>query len=557
MANQKEMTVPDIGGATDVDVIEILVNEGDAIEKDTPLITLESDKASMDIPAQDSGIVQKIKLKVGDKVSEGDVILMISQDEKSQSSAANNDEQADHKAETATKKDDKKPEQSAEQGNHEPKEEPIHVPDIGGASQVDVIDVLVSEGDEIAKDTPLITLESDKASMDIPAPKSGQVKALQIKVGDKVSEGDVILSLLTADGKDSVTKEMDNKSAKEAHSDNDKALSGQAKDLQEGKAIEPALQEKEKQSQEIALTPGEDEAAIPAGPAVRRIAHEFGVNLANVRGTGRKSRITKEDIQRFVKAKLQEKPTSGALALPEAPSVDFSKFGEIEVKPLNKIKRLTGVNVHRSWVSIPHVTQFDEADITELEAFRKSQAETTKKEGYKLTLLAFVCKVVSKALEAYPQFNSSLDKSSENLIVKHYYNIGVAVDTPNGLVVPVIKDVNRLSVGDIAKEMARLSLKAREKGLMPADMSGGCMTISSLGGIGGTAFTPIVNSPEVAILGLSRSFMKPVYQDGTFVPRLMLPLSLSYDHRVIDGAEAARFSRYISDSLGDIRKIIL
>ncbi|HDU4147745.1 TPA: 2-oxo acid dehydrogenase subunit E2, partial [Legionella pneumophila] len=276
-----------------------------------------------------------------------------------------------------------------------------------------------------------------------------------------------------------------------------------------------------------------------------------------VQGSGRKSRITKEDLQNYIKVRLNEKTTSGGFSLPSNPAIDFSKFGSIETKPLNKIKKLTGANVHRSWITIPHVTQFDEADITDLEAFRKSESESTKNQDYKLTLLAFVCSVVCKALHAYPQFNASLDASGENLIYKKYYNIGIAVDTPNGLVVPVIKNVDKLSVIDIAKEMSRLSTKAREKGLTPIDMSGGCFTISSLGGIGGTAFTPIVNSPEVAILGLSRSTIKPIYDNKEFKPRLMLPISLSYDHRVIDGAEAARFTRFLCDCLGDIRRVLL
>ena len=296
-----------------------------------------------------------------------------------------------------------------------------------------------------------------------------------------------------------------------------------------------------------------------AGPAVRRLAFELGLSLEEVQGSGRKSRITKEDIQHYVKSRLRETGGNNGLSLPAAAQIDFSQFGETEIKPLNKIKRLTAVNLHRSWVTIPHVTQFDEADITSLEAFRKSEVIGAPQASYKLTILAFVCKVVSKALVTFPQFNASLDAAGENLIYKHYVNIGIAVETPNGLVVPVIKGVKNLSVVDIAKEMSRLSGKARDKTLMPGDMNAGCFTISSLGGVGGTAFTPIVNAPEVAILGLSRSSIKPVYCQETsqFKPRLMLPLSLSYDHRVIDGAEAARFTRFLADHLSDIRKVLL
>jgi len=425
-------------------------------------------------------------------------------------------------------------------------EQKILVPDIGGATGVDVIEILVKIGDVISKDSPLITLETDKATMDIPSPMAGVVQSLSVKVGDKLSEGDVILSVETTEA------------LPKAKSEDIPPVAQEPAPKVDNTPSEPTPSAPEK-SVTVILEPADlgTEAFVSAGPAVRRLARELGVNLSLVKGSGRKSRIAKEDVTQYVKNKINETPSAGGFAFPAAPLIDFTKFGEIDVKPLNKIKRLTGVNVHRSWVTIPHVTQFDEADITALEHFRKNEAEHAKAQGAKLTLLAFVCKVISKALAVYPQFNASLDASGENLIYKHYFNIGIAVETPNGLVVPVIKQVDTLSVIDIAKEMAHLSSKARDKGLMPADMSGGCFTISSLGGIGGTAFTPIVNSPEVAILGLSRSSMKPVYEDGEFKPRLMLPLSLSYDHRVIDGAEAARFTRYVSESLSDIRRILL
>lgn len=444
-------------------------------------------------------------------------------------------------------------------------EKEIKIPDIGGASHVDVIEILVKEGDRIESDTPLVTLESDKASMEIPSPAAGLVKSIKIRLGDKVSEGDVILTMeeegvaAVSAAKPDVTEVNDSK---------DKASSAAADERQaateKASVSQKIVPEHGTQTEKVAtnlstssMNASELDAAVHAGPGARRLAHALGVSLAAVVGTGRKSRVSKEDIEAYVKKRLSEPSQSQGFSLPTTPEIDFNKWGTTEVKPLNKIKRLTGVNVHRAWVTIPHVTQFDEADITALEAFRQSESEQAKAKGYKLTLLAFVCKVVSKALAEFPQFGASLDARGENLIYKHYCHIGIAVETPNGLVVPVIKDVDQLTVGDIAKEMARLSQKARDKGLMPADMSGGCFTISSLGGIGGTAFTPIVNSPEVAILGLSRSRMQPVYQQGEFVPRLMLPLSLSYDHRVIDGAEAARFTRYLSDALGDIRRILL
>jgi len=421
-------------------------------------------------------------------------------------------------------------------------EKEIKVPDIGGAALVDVIEVLVKVGDEIGIDTPLFVLESDKASMEIPSPSAGIVRSVNLKTGDKVSEGDVMLTLELLADASSATVDVPEK----------KEIESQP--VPEIKS--PQILENVSPVSTLVLDKSFG-VIVSSGPAARRLAHTLGVDLSSVQGTGRKSRVSKEDIEQFVKAKLCEKSMGGGLSIAPAPVIDFSKFGETSLKPLSKIKRLTGVNVHRAWMTIPHVTQFDEADITELEAFRKSETESAFVSGFKLTILAFVCKVVSKALEIYPQFNSSLDALGENLIYKHYCHIGIAVETPNGLVVPVIKDVNRLSVGDIAKEMTRLSSKARDKGLMPAEMSGGCFTISSLGGIGGTAFTPIVNSPEVAILGLSRAVVKPVYDDGEFVPRLMLPLSLSYDHRVIDGAEAARFTRFVSDGLSDIRRILL
>ncbi|WP_133129642.1 dihydrolipoyllysine-residue acetyltransferase [Legionella yabuuchiae] len=551
MADDNKITVPDIGGATDVDVIEILVKSGDEISKDTPLITLESDKASMDIPSPKAGTVKSIELNAGDKVSEGDLILIL-EDEERASSEKKKEKKKDETQHEDTKSDQKPSEVKNERASQAKTKEEIKVPDIGGATQVEVIEVFVSKGDKLSKDDSIITLESDKASMEIPCPKEGVVQDVKVKVGDKVSEGDLILVLETSE---SIAEETESK---------EKQPQRKAESEQEETDVK-ALKKPEKQvpgepSKSFAL-PSESftEAgtSVFAGPAVRRLARELGVHLKQVKGSGRKSRITKEDVHEYVKARLQDKSAASGLALPPAPSIDFSKFGEVETKPLNKIKRLTGENVHRAWLTIPHVTQFDEADITELEVFRKQEAEAAKEAGYKLTLLAFVCKTVSKALAQFPQFNTSLDPGGEQLIYKKYCNIGVAVETPNGLVVPVIKEVDKLSVSDIAKEMSRLSTKAREKGLMPADMSGGCFTISSLGGIGGTAFTPIVNSPEVAILGLSRSIMKPVYRNKQFEPRLMLPLSLSYDHRVIDGAEAARFTRYLADSLEDIRKILL
>lgn len=424
----------------------------------------------------------------------------------------------------------------------------VVVPDIGGAHDVDVIEILVKEGDQIALETSLITLETDKATMEIPAPMAGTISSIALKVGDKVSEGDIILVLNTEEAEKGAPEVAPTASPAPEKST----------PIQQEAPVSSELPKSSK-SPSVAPSSGVNETLVSAGPAVRRLAHTLGVNLALVHGQGRKARITKEDVEAYVKQQLSRPAAEGnsGFALPRAKPVDFSKFGETETKPLSKIKRLTGINVHQAWISIPQVTQFDQADITDLEAFRKAEAPRAEKEGYKLTLVAFVCKLVSQALQKFPQFNSSLDESGENLIYKQYYNIGIAAETPNGLVVPVIKDVHLKSVADIARDLGHLSSKAREKGLSPAEMSGGCFTISSLGGIGGTAFTPIVNPPEVAILGLSRSAMQPVYQNGQFIPRLMLPLSLSYDHRVIDGAEAARFTRYLSEGLSDIRRLLL
>lgn len=427
----------------------------------------------------------------------------------------------------------------------------ISVPDIGGADDVDVIEILVKPGDRIELETPLVVLETDKASMEIPSSKAGTVYTIALKVGDKVSEGDIILALDTED--DSVVVPEPTTAANTQKA----PIESEAVPVVHQETATPSAASKA-QPEVLATITMPNDVNASAGPAARRLAHTLGVSLTAVQGSGRKERITKEDIEAYVKQRMTQ-PTAQAtsFALPRAKPVDFSKFGETEIKPLSKIKRLTGTNVHQSWSSVPQVTQFDQADITDLEAFRKMESTRAEKNGYKLTILAFVSKIVSQALQEFPQFNSSLDETGENLIYKKYCHIGIAAETPNGLVVPVIKDVNLKSIAEIARDLGHLSGKARDKGLSPADMSGGCFTISSLGGIGGTSFTPIVNAPEVAILGLSRASIQPVYQNEQFIPRLLLPLSLTYDHRVIDGAEAARFTRYLSERLSDIRRILL
>ncbi|HVT62252.1 MAG TPA: dihydrolipoyllysine-residue acetyltransferase [Legionellaceae bacterium] len=427
----------------------------------------------------------------------------------------------------------------------------IVVPDIGGASGVDVIELLVKVGDHVEKETPLITLESDKATMEIPSPQAGIVSSMAMRVGDKVSEGDLILVLETSEMAEG------NKISKELQSEAPVTQKETSSSVKSSESKTEIIEESVKTTVPSGIQSSSSDEHIAAGPAARRLARTLGIHLSDVQGSGRKDRISKEDVEAYVKQRLSQTGSNTSLTLPRGKSIDFTKFGDIETKPLSKIKRLTGINVHQAWISIPQVTQFDQADITDLEAFRKAEASRAEAEGYKLTIVAFVCKVLCQALIKFPQFNSSLDESGEQLIYKKYYHIGIAAETPNGLVVPVIKDVNQKSVADIARDLGHLSSKAREKGLSPAEMSGGCCTISSLGGIGGTAFTPIVNPPEVAILGLSRATIQPVYQNGQFVPRLILPLSLSYDHRVIDGAEAARFTRYLSEGLSDIRRILL
>jgi len=423
----------------------------------------------------------------------------------------------------------------------------IKVPDLGNVANAEIIEVSVKPGDTINAEDTLITLESDKASMDIPAPLSGKVKELKVKVGDKVSAGDLIL-ILEAEGE----SKQEAKPIAEAQSKSS-AGTQQAAPVAELQSKSPVRAQHAAPELE---TDDQDEEDVHAGPGVRRLAREFEVDLNKISGSGPKGRILKEDFQTYVKAKMASGSTAGG-ALPAAPVVDFKQFGEVENKPLSRIKKLTAVNLHRNWLLVPHVTQFDEADITELEDFRKSQQAVAEKQGIKLTPLVFIMKAVVAALKAFPTFNASLSANGEELILKKYFHIGVAVDTPEGLVVPVIRHVDQKGLIELAKELAKVSAKARAKQLTAADMQGSSFTISSLGGIGGTAFTPIVNLPDVAILGVSKSAIKPIYQNNQFVPRLMLPLSLSYDHRVIDGAEGARFVVHLAQHLSDIRKWLL
>ena len=410
--------------------------------------------------------------------------------------------------------------------------EEIQVPDIGGATDVEVIEILVKAGDKVSQEDPLITLEGDKATMEVPSPAAGTITQVLVKVGDKISEGSPIVKMEVVGDTQLEKKPKKEESPSKKPPAAPKNSSPSSPDIE---AVAPA---------------GE----VYASPAIRRLAHELGVDLRNVRGTGPKSRIVKQDVYVYVKQRMTGGGGAG-LDIAPAPKVDFAKFGEVEIQSLNKIKKLTGANVHRSWVTIPHVTQFGEADITELETHRKKNKPVAEKKGVKLTPLVYIMKAVVGALQEMPNFNSSLDETGENLVLKKYFHIGIAVDTENGLVVPVVRDVDKKDVYELAKELGELSSKARDKRLSTNDMAGSCFTISSLGGIGGTAFTPIVKAPDVAILGVSRSSFKPVYQDGEFVPKLMLPLSLSYDHRVIDGADAARFVVNLGKRLGDVKSL--
>ncbi len=426
----------------------------------------------------------------------------------------------------------------------------ILVPNIGDFEDVEVIEILVSPGDHVAAEDSLISVESDKASMEIPSPEAGVVKEVLVKLGDKVSEGTPILLLEPA-------AEGEPAPAAEPKSEPEAPPAPAPKAEPAPAAAAPSAPPPAPRPSPTAKI---DEAAFSkayASPAVRKFARELGVDLGKVEGSGRKGRITREDVQKFVKRALSQPATGGGLGVAPMPEIDFSQWGEIETRPLTKINKLTGQFLHRNWVTIPHVTQFDEADITDMEAFRKELAADYKEKGIRITPLVFLMKAVVSALKEFPRFNASLDASGENLILKHYYNVGIAVDTPDGLVVPVVRDVDRKSLVELAVELGEISAKAREKKLKPADMQGGCITISSLGGIGGTSFTPIVNAPEVAILGVSRAKMQPVWNGEEFVPRLMLPLSLSYDHRVIDGADGARFTTFLSRVLSDTRRLLL
>ena len=523
----KEILVPDIGDFKQVEVIEVLVKPGDAVAKEQSLVTLESDKATMEIPSPEAGVVKELRLKIGDRVSQGSPILTLE-------AAA---EAIPAKTRPAA------PSAPASVGGTLS----VKVPDIGDFKDIEVIELLVKPGDRVEKEQSLITLESDKATMEIPSPEAGVVQQLLVKLGDKISAGSLIVVL------------EDTTAAAPKPSKPPPRPAPPPEAPATGSAA-PAVR-----AEPVSAGPQKATASKPhASPSVRKFGRELGVDLARVRGSGPKGRILHEDVQAFVKGVLGSAPAAApasSAALPfnlaPWPEVDFAKFGPVEAKPLSRIQKLSGPNLHRNWVSIPHVTQFDEADITDLEAFRKTNTAETEKQGFKLTMLAFLIKACVTALRQHPQFNASLDTSGANLVLKNYYHVGVAVDTPEGLVVPVVRDADRKGVFDLARELAGLSKMARDRKLRPGDLQGGTFSISSLGGIGGTAFTPIINAPEVAILGVSRAAMRPVWNGKEFAARLMLPLCLAYDHRVIDGASAARFSSTLAAVLADIRRTLL
>ncbi|HHF0148925.1 TPA: pyruvate dehydrogenase complex dihydrolipoyllysine-residue acetyltransferase [Haemophilus influenzae] len=551
----KQIQIPDIG-SDEVTVTEVMVNVGDTVSVDQSIINVEGDKASMEVPAPEAGVVKEILVKVGDKVSTGTPMLVL----EAAGAAPAADEPTAPVADAPT----------APVVATAPTASAIvevNVPDIGG-DEVNVTEIMVAVGDTITEEQSLITVEGDKASMEVPAPFGGVVKEILVKSGDKVSTGSLIMRF-EVPGAAPAASASDSASAPQAAAPDTTAQAPQA--------AAPATTAQAPQSNNNVSGLSQEQVEASTGyahatPVIRRLAREFGVNLDKVKGTGRKGRIVKEDIEAYVKTAVKAYESgataqatgngvaNGAgLGLLPWPKVDFSKFGEIEEVELSRINKISGANLHRNWVIIPHVTHFDKADITDLEAFRKEQNALAEKQklGVKITPVVFIMKAVAKALEAYPRFNSSITEDAQRLILKKYINIGVAVDTPNGLVVPVFKNVNKKGIIELSRELMEVSKKAREGKLTASDMQGGCFTISSLGGIGTTHFAPIVNAPEVAILGVSKSSMEPVWNGKEFAPRLILPMSLSFDHRVIDGADGARFISYLGSVLADLRRLVM
>ncbi|WP_179115160.1 dihydrolipoyllysine-residue acetyltransferase [Solemya velum gill symbiont] len=538
-----EILVPDIGDFADVEIIEVLVSPGDTVDAEDSLITVESDKASMEIPTPSAGEIVSVAVSVGDRVSEGSLLVTLEESGDTSASVEEEIVEARESDEAFAVADAV---ENAPAVTESPQAVELNVPDIGDFNDVEVIEVLVSTGDTVEKEQSLITLESDKASMEIPSTHAGTIESVAVSVGDRVSEGDVF-AMMTATGAAAAPAASKPASVPAPQAAASEPLAPGDTQMKPS-PVEPAPPER--------ITGGKAHAS----PAIRQFARELGVDVSKVVGTGLKGRITKEDVQNHIKRVIAEHDSDkakGGFGLPEAPDIDFSKWGEIEEVELGRIKKLSGAHLHRAWLTIPHVTQFDDADITELEAFRKESKARAEQAGIKLTFMPFLLKACATALKTMPEFNASLTPDGERLILKKYVNIGIAVDTPNGLVVPVVKNVDKKGIFEIGAELMEISANAREGKLKPSDMQGGCFSISSLGGIGGTQFAPIVNSPEVAILGVSKAEMKPVWDGSEFQPRLIMPFSLSYDHRVIDGAQGVRFTTYLGDLLDDIRHLLL
>lgn len=564
MSNLVEVKVPDIGDFSEVEVIEVMVAVGDMVNEEQSLITVESDKASMEIPSTASGRVKSVKIKVGDKVKEGSLILEL-EAEAATTTAPAAAASATSAVAPASAGAVPAPAVVAAAPAAVSERVMVEVPDIGDFAEVEVIEVLVAEGDTVAAEQSLITVESDKASMEVPSSHSGVVKSVKVKVGDKVAKGSVIIEIETQKTPANVAADAAAQIAAPAPSSEPVAGGGSSDAVSTAPAVATVVPPAGRPSPTEAYVSDKPLNTLPhASPSVRKFARELGVDLARVQGSGPKKRILADDIRNFVKQALASgtgtgsavsAASAGSFSVIDWPKVDFAKFGPIETKPLSRIKKLSGANLSRNWVMIPHVTNNDLADITELEALRVQLNKENEKSGVKVTMLAFLIKACVAALKKFPEFNASLE--GDNLVLKQYYHIGFAADTPNGLVVPVIRDADKKGIVELAAETSDLARQARDGKLSPAQMQGGCFTISSLGGIGGTSFTPIINAPEVAILGVMRSAHQPVWDGKAFQPRLMLPLSLSYDHRVIDGAAAARFNAYLGSLLADFRRIAL
>ena len=560
------MMVPDMGGAVDVEVIEICVAVGDLVSEGDSIVVVETDKASMEIPASSAGVIESILLKEGDTCNQGDVMVAIEAAASAEASAPAPQVEAEVEPVAAAVIIPEEPSEAvavapssaAETETETETEQLALVPDLGGAVDVEVIEISVKVGDELAEGDSLIVLETDKASMEIPVDFDGTVLDIKVAEGSKLNVGDTIAVLVTKAKQAVAAPSAPQAKAPEAPQAS-VAPVATVTPAATAAVVEAQAPVTAPVSQVPATNAATASATAHAGPAVRMLARELGVDLTLVTATGPRDRLLKEDIQAFVKQKMQQ-PAGQSLqghGIEQPPAIDFSQFGDIDRVKMSKVQRITAQNMTRSWLNVPHVTQFDHADITELEQFRKGLKAEAELKGTKVTPLPFMLKACAMALREYPQFNVSLDNDGEHMVHKHYVNIGIAVDTPAGLMVPVIRDVDKKSIWQLSEEVIAMGAKAKAKKLMPADMQGGCFTISSLGGIGGTAFTPIVNTPEVAILGVSKADMQPRWDGSQFEPRLMMPLSLSYDHRAVNGADAARFTQYLAKVLGDIRHLIM